>query len=145
MHNTIIQQIGELSQEVMHHPHNCLMTKPTFEAELEQTGQNDIARVHSGPNRMLIAQNSETDQRADPALRDIRDGKWHETQSGGTRWAKTEYYQKHHGTQQVDTMSQDSKHHLHICLSVKAAVRVRHINIMPSEPAMFPLRADQHS
>jgi len=61
MRNPIIQQIGELSQEVMHHLHNGLITKPRSE-EVEQIEQNDSKLcVHSWPIRMLTTQNSKTD------------------------------------------------------------------------------------
>ena len=44
MHNTFIQQIGEPSQEVMRHLHNCFIIKATAEAKLEQIKRNDTAR-----------------------------------------------------------------------------------------------------
>ena len=56
-----IQQIGELSQEVMHHLHNCLITKPRSE-ELEQIEQNDSQLcVHNWPIRTHTTQNIKTD------------------------------------------------------------------------------------
>ena len=42
MHSIIIQQIGEVSQEVMRHLHNCFIIRATAEAELERIKWNDI-------------------------------------------------------------------------------------------------------